>query len=113
MKGHFLTQVFNPYITFISYFNRNKNTLKKALIIAALLLSFYAATAQNYNNIEFVENKGQWDNRVLYKGDVSNGSFFIRDGGFTVLQHNPVDFENVGRMLHGQNADGSPVRSYQ
>ena len=113
MKGHFLTQVFNPYITFISYFNRNKNTLKKALIIAALLLSFYAATAQNYNNIEFVENKGQWDNRVLYKGDVSNGSFFIRDGGFTVLQHNPVDFENVGRMLHGQNADGSPVRSDQ
>jgi gliding motility-associated-like protein len=113
MKGHFLTQVFNPYFIFISYFNRNKNTLKKFLPFTALLLSTFASLAQSYNNIEFIENKGQWDDRVLYKGDVSNGAFFIRNGGFTVLQHNPVEFAAVGKFLHGQNPDGSPIAPNQ
>jgi hypothetical protein len=109
MKSRFLTQVFNPDLIFISYFNRNNYTLKRFLLFTTLLVFTFAASAQSHNNIEFIENKGQWDNSVLYKGDVSNGAFFIRSGGFTVLQHNPVDFANVGKFLHGQNPDGSPV----
>ncbi|MEO7984431.1 MAG: hypothetical protein ABI688_10155, partial [Bacteroidota bacterium] len=62
-------------------------TLKRFLLLTSLLISAVAATAQSFNNIEFIENKGQWDNRVQYKGSVSNGAFFIRSGGFTVLQH--------------------------
>lgn len=74
-----------------------------------LVVSGLAASAQSYNNIEFIENKGQWDSRVQYKGDVSNGAFFIRSGGFTVLQHNPQDFANVSLFLHGFNPDHTPV----
>jgi len=62
------------------------------------------AQAQSYNNIEFIENKGQWDRRVQYMGQVSNGSFFIRSGGITVLQHNPVDFANLNRKVHDHAA---------
>ncbi len=113
MKGHFLTQVFNPFLIFISYFNRNKNTLKQTFLFVSLLLYAFAIRAQSHNNIEFVENKGQWDNRVLYKGDVSNGSFYVRNGGFTVVQHNPVDYANLGLYLHGQNPDGSAVTPNQ
>lgn len=113
MKMHFLTQVFKLNLAFFSYFNINIFTLKRALVIAALISSAFAATAQSHNNIEFIENKGQWDSQVQYKGDVSNGSFFIRKGGFTVVQHNPVEFAGLGRFLHGQNADGSPVRPNQ
>jgi gliding motility-associated-like protein len=113
MKGYFLTQVFNPHLTFFSYFNRNNYTLKRITLFTALLISSFALSAQSYNNIEFIENKGQWDSRVLYKGDVSNGSFFIRSGGFTVVQHNPVEYANVGKFLHGQNPDGSPVSPNQ
>ena len=113
MKGQFLTQVFNPNLIFIGYFNINNFNLKRFLVIAALISSAFAVSAQSHNNIEFIENKGQWDSRVQYKGDVSNGAFFIRSGGFTVLQHNPVDFASVGRFLHGQNADGSPVSPNQ
>ena len=113
MKGHFLTQVFNPYLIFFSYFNRNNYTLKRFLLFITVVISAFAVSAQSYNNIEFIENKGQWDNRVLYKGDVSNGSFFIRSGGFTVVQHNPVEFANVGKFLHGQNPDGSPASPNQ
>lgn len=84
-------------------------TLKRFLILAAFCTPAFALFAQSFNNIEFIENKGQWDNRVQYKGDVSNGSFFIRENGFTVLQHNPVDFANVAKFFHGQKPDGSPV----
>ena len=92
------------------YFNINNFTLKRYLIITALIFSAFAAIAQSYNNIEFIENKGQWDSRVQYKGIVSNGAFFIRSGGFTVVQHNPVDYAGVSRFLHGHTADGSPVK---
>ncbi len=110
MSQHFLTQVFNPSFLKFCYFNTNNLTLKQFLIFTAIIFPAFAAIAQSHNNIEFIENKGQWDSRVQYKGNVSNGAFFIRAGGFTVLQHNPGDFASVATFLHGQKADGSPVR---
>ena len=32
-----------------------------------------ALQAQQYGNIEFIENKGKWDSSVKFKGDVRNG----------------------------------------
>ena len=110
MRGYFLTEVFNPFPQKFGYFNTNNLTLKRFLFFTALLFTTFAGTAQSYNNIEFIENKGQWDSRVRYKGDVTNGTFFIRSGGFTVVQHNPVDYAGVHRFLHGFNADGSTVK---
>lgn len=109
MRRHFLTQIFDLSFLKICYFNTNKLTLKKLTIFTAFIFAAIPAVSQSHNNIEFIENKGQWDNRVLYKGDVSNGAFFIRDGGFTVLQHNPVDYAKVATFRHGQKEDGSPV----
>ena len=111
MKDFFLTQVFNPFLLKFSYFNINNLTLKRFLIFATLHISAFAATAQSYNNIEFIENKGQWDSRVQYKGNVSNGAFFIRSGGFTVLQHKPEDFATASRFLHGQTVHQTPGRT--
>ena len=51
------------------------------------------STAVNAQNIEFIENKGQWDNHVKFRSEVPAGSFFIRNGGFTVLQHNTEDLK--------------------
>lgn len=59
-----------------------------------------ALQAQDFGNIEFVENKGQWDSRVRFKGDVSAGAFFIRNGGFTVMQNNQDDLHRVYEYLH-------------
>ncbi len=36
-------------------------------------------------NIEFVENKGQWDKQVDFKGEISSGAFFLHHNGFSVL----------------------------
>lgn len=112
MKRHFLTQLFNPFLTIIGYFNRNIFTLKRIFIFSALFIPVLAAVAQSYNNIEFIENRGQWDSRVKYKGDVSNGAFFIRDGGITVLQYNPADFANAMKLLHGPKPAGIAGNNY-
>jgi gliding motility-associated-like protein len=112
MKRHFLTQLFNPFLAIIGYFNRNIITLKRIFIFFALFFPALAAVAQSYNNIEFIENRGQWDSRVKYKGDVSNGAFFIREGGITVLQYNPADFANAMQMLHGPKPAGTGRNNY-
>jgi gliding motility-associated-like protein len=110
MSGHILTQVFERFFLNFDYFTTNNLTLKRSLIFATTILIAFAAAAQSYNNIEFIENKGQWDSKVQYKGNVSNGAFYIRSGGFTVVQHNPADFAGVSRFLHGHTAAGLPVK---
>lgn len=35
------------------------------------------------NDITFIENKGQWDNRVLYKAEINGGSIYLERGGLT------------------------------
>lgn len=82
-------------------------TLKTLFTIAVTLLAVCTLSAQG--NIEFIENKGQWDERVRYKGDVSNGAFFIRNGGFTVVQHNPADLQRLTQFKHGLSADGKMI----
>lgn len=111
MKTPFLTGYFEPFLPFFDYFTANNLTLKPFLTFAAIFLLAAGAPAQNFNNIEFIENRGQWDNRVQYKGAISNGAFYIRSGGFTVVQHHPGDFAAMARFLHGHTADGNPVKS--
>ncbi|MGB5027006.1 MAG: SBBP repeat-containing protein, partial [Chitinophagaceae bacterium] len=107
MTRQLLTEVFNPFPGKIGYFNENNLTLKYLFILAVFL--FPALTVPAQGNIEFIENKGQWDSRVQYKGDVSNGVFFIRNGGFTVVQHNPADVARMSQFKHGLNGSGKPL----
>ncbi|HEU5166217.1 MAG TPA: PKD domain-containing protein, partial [Chitinophagaceae bacterium] len=65
------------------------------------------STSVNAQNIEFIENKGQWDNHVKFRSEVPAGSFFIRNGGFTVLQHNAEDLNQVKEYIHGHGNDQS------
>ncbi|MDP4263499.1 MAG: PKD domain-containing protein [Bacteroidota bacterium] len=84
-----------------------KLTLKQFIILFAFVITAFVGEAQNYGNIEFIENKGQWDSRVKYKGDVSAGAFFIRSGGFTVLKYNPDDYEKLHAMGHAFAGTGT------
>lgn len=93
--------------------------LKRYLVILILFVLGIPGYAQNYDNIEFVENKGQWDQQVRFKGDVSAGSFFIRKTGFTVLQHNRADLSRIFTSLHqpvptdaAQRNEGLLLRSH-
>ena len=76
-------------------------TLKRLITTIVLTATCSVATAQDFSNIEFVENKGQWDSRVKFKGEINAGAVFIRSSGFTILQHNPHDYAALQSELHG------------
>ena len=50
---------------------------------------------------QFVENKGQWDAKVNFRNDFSNGSFFLENQGFTVLLQDPADMQALSERMHG------------
>jgi gliding motility-associated-like protein len=82
--------------------------LKRRLLIVCILFictctSVLAQTG--YSNLEFVENKGQWDKKISFKTQINNGSFFLQKHGFTVLLHNADDMERLRTIAHGQIPD--------
>ncbi|MFI5188637.1 MAG: hypothetical protein ACHQF0_18025, partial [Chitinophagales bacterium] len=78
-----------------------KRKLNRTLVILLLYCLLPAAVLKaQYNNIEFVENKGQWDNQIKFLGQVSSGAFYVEKNGFMVLQHNPVDLAKITDLMH-------------
>ena len=77
--------------------------MKRYLTLISIAYFFLISIAKSQGVIEFVENKGQWDSRVKYRGTVNNGAFYIRKGGVTILQHNANDINNLYAVMHGQN----------
>lgn len=51
--------------------------------------------------MEFVQNKGQWQKKINYKGDFNTGSFFLENNGFTVLLNKPEDVQKLSEKKHG------------
>jgi gliding motility-associated-like protein len=78
--------------------------------ILFLLSCLIGITTFAQNNIEFVENKGQWDGHVKYMGQLSNGAFFVEQNGYTVLQHNSQDWEKLHQATHNKVVDGKPLQ---
>jgi hypothetical protein len=82
--------------------------VKKSLIVLALLITgVVQLIAQGPATFEFVENKGQWEKQVLYKGDLPAGNFFLQKNGFTVVQHNTTDLQQI-RDNHGPELTSDP-----
>jgi hypothetical protein len=78
--------------------------LRPRRYILFFLVSYFSLQSAHaqYTNIEFVENKGQWDNKVQFKGEVGNGAFFVQKQGFTVHLQNPDDMRRVSEMAHSR-----------
>ncbi|MBN8837800.1 MAG: PKD domain-containing protein [Sphingobacteriia bacterium] len=63
-----------------------------------LLLIVHFVKAQS--NLEFVENKGQWDKTISFKGDLNIGSFALKpDGGYRLLLYNQDDLAALSPHL--------------
>jgi gliding motility-associated-like protein len=76
--------------------------LKKTIGKIFLLLSLFCSVQQSlYAQIEFVENKGQWDKKIFFKGEFSTGVFFVEKDGFTVVLNDANDLQNLHDFQHG------------
>ena len=82
---------------------QRKIIVKFLPLLLFVLLSF-SGTAQT----QFIENRGQWDARVNYRGDFSSGAFFLENQGFTVLVNNATDLIAVSELMHGHGAIPNP-----
>lgn len=86
----------------------------RKIIFNSLILLSAIFVAQNVNaQVEFIQNKGQWDSRVEYRGDFATGSFFLENQGFTVVLHNVDDLKFLSDQMHGHNPNtattGQPI----
>ena len=80
-------------------------TLAKRAHIFLFISLFFTGRALAQNALDFVENKGQWNSVIKFKGDLSNGAFFLRQTGFTVLQYNNADLVKLSESMHGIPVD--------
>ncbi len=70
------------------------------------LVSLTPAIAQ----LQFIENRGQWNSSVNFKAEIPSGAFFIEAKGFTVLQHNTEDLEKLEDFMHGHKDQSTPAQ---
>lgn len=79
-----------------------------SITITIVILCLCKTCFSQYANLEFVENKGQWDQRVKFKGVLNNGAFFLQEKGFKVLQNRPEDLRKLDDYFHGISRSSSP-----
>ncbi|HEY0058882.1 MAG TPA: SBBP repeat-containing protein, partial [Flavisolibacter sp.] len=74
--------------------------IKSYISTLVSLLIVLSVAGQNYTPIEFIENKGQWDSKVKFTGNVPGGAFYLHQSGFTVVQQHPGDWVRMREELH-------------
>ncbi len=83
-----------------------KTGLSIKLLNAFLPVAFLLLATASFAQLQFIENKGQWDKQVDYKSGISNGAFFLQQQGFTVVQQNEKDLLSLSEMMHGHDDGG-------
>ena len=83
------------------YYLNVKQLAIKHFILLSVLVAF-ASRISAQQSLEFVENKGQWDNRIQYKGQLNTGSFSLKkDGGYKMTLLNHDDVKAISEFVHG------------
>ncbi len=54
--------------------------------------------------VQFTENKGQWNSRVLFAGDAGNTGFFLEKNGYRVLLNDSDDISTINQYFGGHPA---------
>lgn len=70
-------------------------------VISLVILTGVSLSA--FTQVEFIENRGQWNPKVQFKSNAGDGSFFLQKNGFTVAQYNSQD---VAELMEQRHAEG-------
>lgn len=73
-----------------------KYVLSPILFLFTFLLVVQDAIAQ----VQFIENKGQWDESVQYLAKMGDASFYLNENGFVVDQHHSGDMLAAKEKVH-------------
>lgn len=61
-----------------------------------------------FSQLQFVENKGQWDARAKYRSSFNTGYIYLENQGFTVWLNHPADVKELSEKVHG-HVDGNKM----
>ena len=70
-----------------------------------LIILFFCNNASSQNYLEFIENKGQWDAKVKFKGDMGAGSFVLQSTGYRMVLYNKEDINRIRESVHGNHSE--------
>src|SRR5688500_1479742 len=76
--------------------------LIRQLRLALLMICLFPGT-KAFSQLQFIENKGQWDKKIYYEAKVGNGSIFLLDKGFTIVQHDVSAINARHHVLHNSS----------
>lgn len=77
------------------------------LLITSILFAVKPAHAQ----ISFIENKGQWNQKINFRSDIESGAFFLEKNGFTVVLNHPGDLQKFSEQIHGHSHDKGKINN--
>ena len=83
--------------------------LRTHIFILSLITISSFVSQKIFAQVQFIENKGQWDSKVKFKSEAGSGSFFLTEKGFTIVQYNPDDIENIKEKRHSVSQPGSNI----
>ncbi len=72
----------------------------KFLTLSLCILTTFLIGNKVFSQIEFIENKGQWDSKVKFMSNAGNGAFYLQKNGFTIVQHNEKDLARLVNKVH-------------
>ena len=76
----------------------------RRFLIYGFVLGFlipWHAIAQNDDDLQFVENKGQFDSKVLFRVQLNSGYVFLEQNAITFKLFDEKAYRNAHRHLHG------------
>ncbi|MEZ5046755.1 MAG: hypothetical protein R2831_07160 [Chitinophagaceae bacterium] len=74
--------------------------MNKLSIIILLIIYLGNALYANPGQVQFIENKKQWDAQILYKADLPGGALFLTKNRLVYSFHSLSDLEKVHELRH-------------
>ncbi len=82
-----------------------------ARIIVLFIVSLFCSRSIAQGYLEFVENKGQWDQQIKFQGNLTTGAFALKaDGAYRMLLYNPADLTDHAGHANDQSGTGGALR---
>ena len=75
--------------------------MKYKLLLVAILLTALISQKLNAQYLQFVENKGQWDNSIKFKTDFKGGALYLKPSGYKVALHDKNDLQQLADYFGG------------
>lgn len=86
-------------------------TSPKYRFIFSTIFFLFVWVASTFAQVQFIENKGQWDSRVKFMSLAGDGAFFLEQNGYTVDQYSGNDVQSM--QAHNRLSIGGENRAME